>query len=74
MCTSTCRSPSLPSQIFKTTASAFVTPLIKMRTFQYSVLAALAAKQAFGHATFQQLWINSEDQISTLASILPWRR
>lgn len=40
-----------------------------MKSFQFSVLAALAATQAMGHATFQQLWINGEDQGSTCARL-----
>lgn len=35
-----------------------------MKSFQFPLLAALAATQALGHATFQQLWINGEDKIS----------
>lgn len=34
-----------------------------MKSYQFSVLAALAAKQVMGHATFQQLWVNGVDQI-----------
>lgn len=40
-----------------------------MKSYQFSLLAALAAKQAYGHATFQQLWINGEDQGTTCARI-----
>jgi hypothetical protein len=35
-----------------------------MKSYQLSLLAALAARQALGHATFQQLWVNGEDLIS----------
>lgn len=35
-----------------------------MKSYQFSALAALAAQQVMGHATFQQLWVNGVDQIS----------
>lgn len=36
-----------------------------MKTLHFSALAALAARQAMGHATFQQLWVNGVDKISS---------
>lgn len=40
-----------------------------MKSLQFSALAALAAKQAMGHATFQDLWVNGVDKISHKKSI-----
>jgi hypothetical protein len=42
-----------------------------MKSVQISVLAALAAQQVMGHATFQQLWVNGVDQISLASNVLP---
>lgn len=41
-----------------------------MKSYQFSVLAALAARQAMAHATFQQLWVNGED-LGTQCARLP---
>jgi hypothetical protein len=35
----------------------------KMRSVILSIVAALAAQQVAGHATFQQLWVDGVDQI-----------
>lgn len=37
--------------------------------YSFSLLAAVAAKQAYSHATFQQLWINGDDQGTTCARL-----
>jgi len=40
-----------------------------MKSVQISVLAALAAQQVMGHATFQQLWVNGVDQGTECARV-----
>ena len=56
--------PSSLSLLLNLLAITTKPSLATMKSFQFSILAALAATQAMGHATFQQLWVNGEDQIS----------
>jgi len=42
-----------------------------MKSLQFTALAALAARQAMGHATFQQLWVNGVDKGAECARVVP---
>lgn len=39
-------------------------PFPIMKLYVFSVMAALAAREVLGHATFQQLWVDGVDMIS----------